>query len=130
MTLTKEDVRKVVDIYIQAWETQNSDLITTIFTNSATYHERVFNEKIRNHEGIRSYWQTKVVEAQANVTCQPLAIYVDGSTAIVEWEAQFDDLAKNERKRMREVAILEFEGSLVASLREYWSSEVIGSLAQ
>ncbi len=32
------------------------------------------------------------------------------------------------RKRMREVAILEFEGKLIASLREYWSSEVIADL--
>lgn len=27
---------------------------------------------------------------------------------------------------MREVPILEFEGELISSLREYWSSEVIG----
>ncbi len=32
------------------------------------------------------------------------------------------------RKRMREVAILEFEGELIASLREYWASETIGEL--
>ena len=31
------------------------------------------------------------------------------------------------RKRMREVAILEFEGHLIASLREYWASEQIGN---
>jgi hypothetical protein len=27
---------------------------------------------------------------------------------------------------MREIAVLEFEGPLVASLREYWASEPIG----
>lgn len=123
MTLTKRDLRETVEIYIKAWEEQNPDLITTIFTESATYHERVLEEPIRNHSGIRSYWKTKVVESQANISCKPLAMYLDGNTAIVEWEAHFDDLVKGDRKRMREVAILEFEDHLISSLREYWASE-------
>jgi hypothetical protein len=40
MTLTKQDVRSVVDLYIQAWVEQDVDLIETIFTDTATYHER------------------------------------------------------------------------------------------
>jgi len=39
------------------------------------------------------------------------------------------DLAKGNRKRMREVAILEFRDGLISSLREYWSSVVVGDLA-
>jgi hypothetical protein len=30
------------------------------------------------------------------------------------------------RKRMREIAVLVFEGGLISSLREYWASEQIG----
>src|ERR1700734_3145668 len=30
------------------------------------------------------------------------------------------------RKRMREIAVLVFEGRLIAGLREYWSSERLG----
>src|SRR5204863_9488075 len=44
------------------------------------------------------------------------------------WEAEFDDVTQDIRKRMREVAILVFEGQLIASLREYWSSEPIGHI--
>jgi hypothetical protein len=29
------------------------------------------------------------------------------------------------RKRMREVAILDFDGGLISALREYWSSQEI-----
>lgn len=130
MTLTKQDVQKTVDTYIQAWEQQDPDLITTIFTESATYHERVLEEPIRNHEGIRSYWETKVVKSQANITCILLSMYLDGDTAIVEWEAHFDDLEKGERKRMREVAVLVFQDGLIASLREYWASERIDWLVK
>ncbi|HEX2301636.1 MAG TPA: hypothetical protein VHH34_24550, partial [Pseudonocardiaceae bacterium] len=52
-----------------------------------------------------------------------LNLYLDGNTAVAEWEAQFDDVVQGVRKRMREVAILVFEGKLIASLREYWASE-------
>lgn len=123
--LTKDHVRGVIDTYIKAWTTQDPDLIVTIFTPTATYHERVLEEPIRDEAGIRAYWQSKVVEEQSNITAELLSLYVDGDTAIAEWEAQFD--VKGERKLMREVAILEFEGDLIASLREYWASTVVAA---
>lgn len=123
MTLTKQEVRDIVDLYIQAWVGQDPDLITTIFTDTATYHERVLEEPIKDREGIRAYWKTKVVESQRDIKCELLNLYLDGNTAIAEWEAQFDDVVQGVRKRMREVAILVFEGKLITSLREYWTSE-------
>jgi len=128
MELATQDIRDVVNTYIRAWVEQDPALIVTIFTDTATYHERVLEEPIRNREGIRAYWQEKVVESQARIACELLNLYLDGSTAIVEWEAQFDDLVQGVRKRMREAAILVFEGQLIASLREYWSSEQIADL--
>jgi hypothetical protein len=123
--LTEEAVREIIDLYIQAWVKQDPDLIVSIFTESATYHERVFEDPIREREGIRNYWATKVVKSQQNISCILLNLYLDGTTAIAEWEAEFDDLPQGVRKRMREVAILEFEGGLISSLREYWSSKVL-----
>jgi ketosteroid isomerase-like protein len=128
VTVTREVVRAVVDVYLRAWVEQDPDLILTIFTPTATYHERVLEEPIRDHAGIRSYWQSKVVESQANHCCHVLNVYLDGTTAVVEWEAVFDDLRDQVRKRMREVAILEFEGDRIASLREYWASERVGGI--
>ena len=125
MGLTKQDVRKVVDVYIRAWETQDPDLIVTIFTPAATYHERVLGDPIPDREAIRDYWDEKVVQSQANITCRLLSLYLDGDTAVTEWEAEFDDVAEGVRKRMREIAVLVFDGHLIASLREYWASETI-----
>src|SRR5438270_10582887 len=129
MPLAKQDVRNIVDVYIRAWVEQDADLIETIFTDTATYHERVFETPIRDRHGIRAYWKAKVVESQSDIKCELLNLYLDGDTAIVEWEAEFDDLTQKVRKRMREVAILVFEGQLIASLREYWSSEKIADLS-
>ena len=127
MALTKQDVRDVIFIYIKAWETQDPSLIVTIFTSAATYHERVMLDPIPGREAIRAYWQAKVVDQQANITCRLLNLYLDGNTAIAEWEAEFDDLAQGLRKRMKEIAVLVFEGHRIASLREYWASETVGA---
>lgn len=123
---TKREAREVLDTYIKAWETQDPDLIVTIFTPSATYHERVLEDPIPDREAIRCYWQAKVVRDQANIKCELLNLYQDSDTVIAEWEAEFDDLAQGVRKRMREIAVLKFEGHLIASLREYWASERVG----
>jgi ketosteroid isomerase-like protein len=129
MTLTREHVRKTVETYIEAWTSQDPSLIVTIFTPRATYHERVMQDiTIAGREGIRRYWESKVVGAQANITCRLLKLYLDGDTAIAEWEAEFDDLPQGLRKRMREIAVLEFEGRRIASLREYWASTTIPAL--
>lgn len=128
MSLTREHVREVLDTYVKAWQDQNPDLITQIFTPDATYHERVLRDPIPDREAIWQYWVDKVVNAQANIRCEVLKVYVDGDTAIAEWEAVFDDIAQGVRKRMREIAVLEFQGPLIRSLREYWASEQVGEL--
>jgi ketosteroid isomerase-like protein len=127
--LTKQDVREVLDVYIRAWETQDPDLIVTIFTEQATYHERVMGEPIPDRAAIHQYWQDKVVGAQANISCRLLNLYLDGDTAIAEWLAEFDDVTQGLRKRMKEIAVLTFEGQKIAALREYWASETAGTLA-
>jgi ketosteroid isomerase-like protein len=130
MALTREHARGVLDTYIRAWETQDADLICTIFTETATYAERVLGKPIPDREAIREYWQTKVARDQANIRAKLLTFYLDAErdAVIAEWEAEFDDLAQGVRKRMREVAILEFEGERISSLREYWASEHLGAL--
>ncbi|MEB3020724.1 nuclear transport factor 2 family protein [[Mycobacterium] crassicus] len=122
------DVRATIDTYLRAWMQQDPDLIVTIFTEDAIYHERVLGEPIRTRAGIRDYWQTKVVEGQGDIDARLLNLYTatDGITVIAEWEATFDDRVQGRRKRIREVAILEFAGERIASLREYWASEVVG----
>lgn len=128
MAPSMPEVEHIVGTYIKAWEGQDPTLIVTVFTENATYREGVLNAPIVGRGGIRRHWETKVVKEQANIEVKLLALYLDGNTAVAEWEAQFDDLAQMKRKRMLEVAILEFDGLLINSLREYWTSERIADL--
>jgi len=117
------NVDRVIDTYIKAWVTQDPDLITTIFTDDAIYHERVLAEPIRGRAGIRNYWEAKVVGGQANIVVELRAVYRDSDNVIAEWDATFDDTVQCHRKHMREVAILQFAGDRITHLREYWASE-------
>jgi ketosteroid isomerase-like protein len=123
--LSQQEAADVIGTYIKAWTGQDPDLITTIFTPDATYHERVLSDPIPNREAIREYWQTKVAGDQANISCELRNLYlVHGEdTVIAEWEAWFSD--KGTRKHMKEIAVLTFRDGLISSLREYWASEPV-----
>ena len=123
--ITKATLDGVLSIYKRAWETQDPDLILTIFTEDATYHERVLEKPYVGHEQIRQYWKDKVVDSQSNISFNPLNSWIDGNTAIAEWEANFFDKAAGVQKYMREIAILEFRENRICSLREYWSSKIV-----
>jgi hypothetical protein len=126
--LRKATMMATLDVYKTAWEQQNPELILTIFTKDAVYHERVLQEPIRGHEGIAAYWQEKVVKGQSRIGFTLLNTYLDGTTGIAEWEVFFDDCAQRQRKHMKEIAIMEFVDGKIASLREYWASEVVHEL--
>lgn len=125
MSLTRDEVCAVIDTYLRAWTSQDPDLIVGVFTPDAVYQERVLEDPIRTTAEIRRYWQAKVVAEQANIETELCNVYLDGNTAIAEWEARFDDLVEHCRKRMREVAILQFRGGRIAHLREYWTSQQV-----
>jgi hypothetical protein len=126
--LKKATLLAALDVYKTAWEQQDSKLILTIFTKDAVYHERVLQEPIRGHEGIAAYWQEKVLRGQDRISFTLLNTYIEDTTGIAEWEVYFDDCVQRKRKHMKEIAILEFVDGKIASLREYWASEVNGEL--
>jgi ketosteroid isomerase-like protein len=126
--LSKATLMAVLDVYKTAWEQQDSELILTIFTEDAVYHERVLQEPMRGHEEIAAYWQEKVVQGQGRISFTLLNTYVEGTTGVAEWEVYFDDRVQRKRKHMREIAILELVEGKITSLREYWASKVIAEL--
>lgn len=49
-------------------------------------------------------------------------IYMEGDTAIVEWEARFYNTKKRHKTHLKGIAVLEIEHGKIKSLREYWHS--------
>jgi ketosteroid isomerase-like protein len=121
--VTHEIVKEVLKIYSKAWMNKDPEEIITIFTEDATYHERAFEEPHKGHEEIKKYWRDIVIGEQTEIEFELLNLYIEGDTAIAEWKAKFHKNNSQKKKVIKEVAILEFEGNKIKSLREYWHSK-------
>ncbi len=115
-------VRSVLDKYAQAWVHGDSELITSLFTEDGIYAERAFEAPYTVHKEIKQYWIDKVLGEQRNITFTLLSVIVSADLAVAEWEAEFDDIKRGLHVTMREIAVLEFNGDKIKSLREYWQS--------
>ena len=121
--LDKKEVEKVIGVYADAWVNQDVKKVLSIFTDDAVYHERVLEKPYVGHTEIGGYWQGKVVTEQSDIHFKLLNLCIDGNTVIAEWDANFLSNIKKKRVRILEVAILEFSGNKIKSMREYWQSE-------
>lgn len=117
--VNRKIVEKVISIYEDAWVNQDSEKILTIFTKNAIYHEKVLEKPFIGHKEIKKYWQSKIVEEESDIKFKLLNIYIDGDTVIAEWDASFFNNKENKKIHIIEVAIMEFEGDKIKSIREY-----------
>ena len=95
----------------------------TIFTDRGDLPRARAADPIPDREAIRATGSPRW-SARRPTSCELLNLYLDGDTAIAEWEAEFDDLRPGcPQADAGDRAVLTFEGHLIASLREYWASE-------
>jgi ketosteroid isomerase-like protein len=112
---------KLLEIYGRAWETKDTELIGTIFTEEATYNDP--KEAINNgKEAIQEYWRYKVIGEEDDIKFELLNLWVDGETVIAEWHATFKDIKRHVHIDMNEVAIFTIKDGLINSFREYYKS--------
>jgi ketosteroid isomerase-like protein len=119
--MTKDKALELLSIYGKAWETQDVDLILTIFTEDASYSDPKEPENF-GHEGIKKYWISKVQGEQKDIHFTLRNVWIDGNTVIAEWNAKFIDVPRNQRLDMNEVAIFGVRGDRFSALREYYKS--------
>lgn len=119
--MTKEQAAALIGIYGKAWETQDPELIVTIFTEDATYHDPKEPENI-GRDAIKQYWITKVIGEQSDIKFELKNVWVDGDTVVAEWHATFNDTNRNLFIDMMEVAIFKVKDGKFSSLREYYKT--------
>jgi len=112
---------KLLEIYGRAWETKDAELITTIFTEEATYDDPK-EPKNNGKEAIKKYWEYKVIGEQEDIKFDLVNLWVDGETAIAEWHATFKDVKQHCHIEMNEIAVFTVKDGLISSFREYYKS--------
>ncbi len=119
--MNKEQATKLIEIYGKAWETRDPELISTLFTEEATYNDPKEPENI-GRDAIKKYWETKVIGEQEDIKFTLLHVWIDGDDVIAEWHATFKDTKRNLLVDMTEVAIFGTKDGKFSSLREYYKS--------
>ena len=120
--MTKDEAAALLEIYGKAWVTRDADLIVTIFTEDATYHDPREPENA-GREAIRAYWTDKVINGQKDISFDLNNVWIDSDTVIAEWHAEFTNIKRGLRIKMDEVAIFATRDGKFSSLREYYQSE-------
>ncbi len=119
--MTREEAKKLIEIYGKAWESRDLDLIATIFTDDATYNDPKEKENV-GIESIKEYWKTKVIGEQEDIKFELRNLWVDGDTVIAEWHATFKDTKRNLLIDMMETAIFTVRDGKFSALREYYKN--------
>jgi hypothetical protein len=109
MSLSRADVRAVLDIYLARMDHPGSGADRQHLHCDGDLPRAGIEGADSRSERDQKELADKSRHEQANIEAELLDLYLDGTTAIAEWEARFDDLVAGCRKRMREVAILEFD---------------------
>ena len=121
--MTNEQVRTILGIYGKAWESQDPELIISIFTEDATYQEGPFAVPMQGHDAIKKYWLKKVVQEQKDIHFTLLNLLTQDDQAAAEWNGDFIDTLTDEQVHMYEAAFLTFKNGKISSLRETWRSQ-------
>ncbi len=121
--MTNEQIQSILETYGKAWESQDPELIISIFTEDAIYQEGPFAVPMQGHDAIKNYWQKKVAQEQKDIRFTLLNFLVQDDQAAAEWNGDFIDTTTNEQVRLYEVAFLAFKDGKISSLRETWRSQ-------
>lgn len=95
MTITETEVAQWLDAYKKAWETRDTDLALSLFTEDAEYREKRFGEPLLGHTTLRSYWQDRVFEHQRDISFSYEVWGIRDNQSMVTWQASFTWLPIN-----------------------------------
>ena len=99
----------LVATFGRAWETFDGDLVVSLFTETAEYHEDPFEPPLIGHNAIRAYW-LDAAKSQDQVEFTTERHWVSGDTILAACHASYVERPSGDRVRMK--AFFTFEGVL------------------
>lgn len=108
-----------IETYRKAWETGDTELVLTLFTEDGNYRSNPFEEPHVGHEGIRAYWDG-VTSVQRDAAVKMGRPFVDESRVAVEWWTTM--VSEGEEITLPGCLLLRIEpDGRCSDLREYWN---------
>lgn len=117
--LTKQQAKKWLDNYGKAWETGNLQLLESLFSKNALYHETPFQKPLRGIKEIKEYWKAED-KVWTDVRFKTKKFWVQEDFFFAEWECKLKRASTKIDITMAGVFICEAENNVVKNLKEFW----------
>lgn len=122
MATTKEVMQSILKQYFKAWHSQDSSLVTSLFTPDGVYRVKPFGiEEYFGAEQIKQYWEANPISAQENPQPKILTYAFGDNVCFAEWENKFTT-QKGSLKKTRGILLMTFENGKINELREHYLS--------
>jgi ketosteroid isomerase-like protein len=119
MTVDYAAAADLLATFERAWETFDGDLVVSLFTENAEYHEDPFESPLVGHNAIREYWlNAAATHDQVEFTVE--RHWVSGDTILASCHASYVERPSGDRVRMKAFFTLEMENGRIARFREWW----------
>ena len=114
-----------LDAYGKAWENQDPDAASALFTEDGTYAWGPFAEPIKGRPAIRRAWETATQGNQAGITFgyEPLTMTEDGRY-IARWWSSMESVQTGQSVRMEGIFLITLAGDgRCRVFREWWNED-------
>ena len=120
--MTEAELRAWMDAYTVAFDAQDSEAASKLFTEDGTYQWGPFGELLVGREAIRRAWdEHQDVEEVAEMTYEVIAVTPE--VGVARWIASHTNERERRRHRMDGVFVVTLtEDGLCDSFREWWDS--------
>ncbi len=119
MTIDYAAAGDLLASYGRAWTTFDGDLLVSLFTADAEYHEDPFEPPMIGHNAIRAYW-LEAAASQEQVEFDVERHWVSGDTVLAAWHAVYVRRGSSDRVRLAGFFVLDVAGGKIRQLREWW----------
>jgi ketosteroid isomerase-like protein len=117
--VTRDDVQRWLDAYVDAWRTYDPDSIRALFSDDVSYAYQPYREPVRGRDAIVADWLESPDDPGSwEARYEPYA--VDGDRAVAVGESRYLENGKLSRLYYN-VWLLRFDGEgRCAEFVEYW----------
>jgi ketosteroid isomerase-like protein len=109
---------ELLESFGRAWETFDGDLIVSLFTEDAEYHDDPFGPPMVGHNAIRKYWLDGAA-ATAEVEFTVERHWVSGEAVLAAWHASYVERADRQHVRLVGFMTWDMRGDHISRLREW-----------
>jgi ketosteroid isomerase-like protein len=119
MTIGYAEAGELLAAFARAYETFDGDLVVSLFSDDAEYHEDPFSPPMVGSNAIRAYW-LDAAETQDRVEFTIERHLVSGDIVVAVWHLSYVLREDGGTRRASGVMILDVRNGKIGRLREWW----------